>query len=160
MTLTVIIQFYNEISPKTEIKMSLKTKFMLIRLVLTRYMFVVHIFTHDDAMDMEANMERLLLKKLIDWKEKKTKKPLIIKGARQVGKTHLIREFGNGYYSNVVEINFERQLEYVELFQKTRYPQDILNYLQISFPSVKFDAKTLLFFDEIQACSSALTANF
>lgn len=72
--------------------------------------------------------------------------------------TYSVREFANRMYTDIVEINFERQLEYQSLFEQTRDPKDILEFLNLSFRDVTFDKNTLLFFDEIQASSSALTA--
>lgn len=103
-------------------------------------------------------MKRDMIEKLKEWKVNPNKKPLIIKGARQVGKTYAIREFAKESYQTLVEINFERDLEYLEIFKQSRKPEDILNYLQISFLDKEFDENTLLFMDEIQACSDALTA--
>ncbi len=85
------------------------------------------------------------------------KKPLIIKGARQVGKTYSVREFAKRNYQNLIEINFERELEYVELFKSTRNPKEILEYLKLANVDVSFNKNTLLFLDEIQASSEALT---
>lgn len=103
-------------------------------------------------------MKRKILNDLMKWKEKTQKKPLIIKGARQVGKTYIIREFAQKAYEDLVEINFERDLEFMELFKKTHNPQEILQYLEVSFMDKTFDQKTLFFMDEIQACSDALTS--
>lgn len=107
---------------------------------------------------MVINMEREITDKLKQWKKSYYKKPLIIKGARQVGKTYAIREFAKECYQDIVEINFERDLEYVDLFNSTRNPREILNYLQIAFMDKNFNQETLFFMDEIQACSSALTS--
>jgi len=103
-------------------------------------------------------MKRLIEDKLQAWYKSNNKKPLIIKGARQVGKTYSIREFAKKNYDQLVEINFEKQLEYGVLFEKTRRPQEILEYLQLSFLDISFDSKTLLFLDEIQASPGVLTA--
>ncbi len=103
-------------------------------------------------------MKRLIDDKLNSWYRSYDKKPLIIKGARQVGKTYSVREFAKAYYKHVVEINFEKQVEYVNLFEKTKNPKEILDYLQLSFLEVPFDSTTLLFLDEIQASTHALTA--
>ena len=102
-------------------------------------------------------MEREIVQKLVEWKQRPNKKPVIIKGARQVGKTYAVREFAKYHYKNIVEINFERDLEFVKLFNDTRKPSDILSYLQLTYLDIEFDSDTLLFLDEIQACSSALT---
>lgn len=92
------------------------------------------------------------------WKENSHKKPLIIKGARQVGKTYIIREFAQEAYEDLVEINFERDLEFIDLFKKTHNPKDILQYLEVAFMDKNFNQNTLFFMDEIQACSDALTS--
>lgn len=104
-------------------------------------------------------MYRNIDNKLKTWKEQKNKKPLIIKGARQVGKTYSIREFAKKNYETFIEINFEREKEYIELFNKTSKPSEIISYIQLSNMGKKFNEKsTLIFFDEIQACGNALTA--
>ena len=103
-------------------------------------------------------MKRKILNDLMKWKENPHKKPLIIKGARQVGKTYIIREFAQEAYEDLVEINFERDLEFIDLFKKTHNPKDILQYLEVAFMDKNFDRNTLFFMDEIQACSDALTS--
>lgn len=102
-------------------------------------------------------MERHIMKKLIQWKNSKKKKPLIIKGARQVGKTYIIRQFGKENYRNVLEINFERDLSAREIFQKTHDPKEIYEYFTYFALEERIDQNTLLFLDEIQACPDALT---
>lgn len=102
-------------------------------------------------------MKRQIENDLIKWKNNPHKKPLIIKGSRQVGKTYCIREFARAQYDDFIEINFERNLKMVDLFNKTREPLELLEYLKITYMDVKFDKHTLLFLDEIQACPSALT---
>ena len=103
-------------------------------------------------------MKRKILNDLMKWKENLHKRPLIIKGARQVGKTYIIREFAQEAYEDLVEINFERDLEFIDLFKKTHNPKDILQYLEVAFMDKNFDRNTLFFMDEIQACSDALTS--
>jgi len=103
-------------------------------------------------------MKRYVDAKLQKWYQSNNKKPLIIKGARQIGKTYSIREFASKNYLHLIEINFEKQLEFGKLFEKTRNPIEILEYLKLTFVEVPFDSSTLLFLDEIQACSNALTA--
>ncbi|MFQ6793186.1 MAG: ATP-binding protein [Thomasclavelia sp.] len=103
-------------------------------------------------------MKRKIFDDLMKWKKQSNKKPLIIKGARQVGKTYIIREFAKAAYNDLVEINFERDLEFIELFKNTRNPREILQYCEIAFIDKTFDENTLFFMDEIQACSDALTA--
>lgn len=107
---------------------------------------------------MVIHMKRTIMNDLIKWKNNKQKKPLIIKGARQVGKTYVIREFASNQYKYFVEINFEKDKEYVQLFERTSNPKDLLEYFQIAFMDIPFKEDTLLFLDEIQACSPAFTA--
>ena len=83
-------------------------------------------------------MQRDIMNDVLKWKNSKNKKPLIIKGARQVGKTYAIREFAKTSYKHLVEINFERDLEFVKLFNKKRNQKEILDYLKISFFVVVF----------------------
>lgn len=103
-------------------------------------------------------MKRTILNQLRIWKQKPDKRPLIIKGARQVGKTYIIREFARTAYQDMVEINFERDLELKRIFEKAHKPKELLEYLQLSYLDKSFDSQTLLFMDEIQACPDALTA--
>ena len=107
---------------------------------------------------MEVSMKRLLLENLVKWKKSLTKKPLILKGARQVGKTYLIRKFANEYYEDLIEINFERDHEFQELFKQTKTAHDLLQYFELTYMDIQFDNDTLLFLDEIQACGDAFTA--
>lgn len=102
-------------------------------------------------------MKRQIENDLIKWKKNPHKKPLIIKGSRQVGKTFCIREFAKSQYHDFIEINFERNLKMVDLFNKTREPNELLEYLKITYMDSVFDENTLLFLDEVQACPSALT---
>ena len=103
-------------------------------------------------------MKRKIEQQLLKWKQMPNKKPLLIKGARQVGKTYSIRAFGKENYKYMVEINFERDISYIELFNKTQNPIELLDYLKISFMDIPFLKDTLLFLDEIQACPDAITA--
>lgn len=103
-------------------------------------------------------MERTLLSNLKQWKEKPNKKILILQGARQTGKTWLIRQFGKQYYKRFVEINFERDQRHNQFFSRNSNPLEILNYLQLSYPEIVFDRDTLLFLDEIQSCPLAITS--
>lgn len=103
-------------------------------------------------------MKRIIYNDLIEWKNKKVKKPLIIKGARQVGKTYIIREFAKNNYKNLVEINFERDHEFQKLFKQTKTAHDLLQYFELTYMDIQFDNDTLLFLDEIQACGDAFTA--
>lgn len=103
-------------------------------------------------------MERKILKKLQKWKDDKEKMPLIIYGARQVGKTYTILSFGKQYYKNVAYINFEDNTEIAKIFEKDLEIERIIKELQVKLGITILKEDTLLFFDEIQACERALTS--
>jgi predicted AAA+ superfamily ATPase len=85
------------------------------------------------------------------WKKKADKKPLIVKGARQVGKTESIRQFGRANYEYVVEINFALQKKFRTIFDNGYEVEDILKNISFLDPSLRFvPGKTLIFFDELQ----------
>ncbi len=103
-------------------------------------------------------MERLLMKDLLEWKNKRRRKPLIIHGARQVGKTWIMKEFGKRYYSDTVYINFENNERMNRLFEGNLDTKRIVEALQIE-SGKKIDPETcLLIFDEIQEAPRALTS--
>jgi predicted AAA+ superfamily ATPase len=93
---------------------------------------------------------------LNDWKQRKTRKPLIIRGARQVGKTWLIDEFAKGF-DVFVKINFEEHPEYCDLFS-TNEVGTILENISLTFGKKIIEGQTLLFLDEIQICPQAISA--
>ncbi|MBI4410889.1 MAG: ATP-binding protein [Deltaproteobacteria bacterium] len=95
-------------------------------------------------------MFRFAQNDLIRWKDKPDRKPLIVRGARQVGKSFLISEFGKSHFDDVVEINFERLPEHAEFF-KERSPQKIIQLIEAATDTTITPGKTLLFLDEAQA---------
>lgn len=104
-------------------------------------------------------MKRLINEYLINWKESLDRKPLIIKGARQVGKTYAILEFGKENYKNTVYINFEGDKERLaSIFSKDLNPIRIISELSFYSNQTIFESDTLIVFDEIQACEQALTS--
>lgn len=103
-------------------------------------------------------MKRDLSDKLLAWKSSPARKPLIVKGARQVGKTHTTREFGQKHYRNIVECNFEKDKELASLFARNLNPESIISYLETYFKTRIEKENTLIFFDEIQECGEALTS--
>ncbi|MCM1126898.1 MAG: ATP-binding protein [Lachnospiraceae bacterium] len=103
-------------------------------------------------------MERLLMKELIKWKGKRNRKPLIINGARQVGKTWLMQEFGKCYFENTVYINFENNQRMKNVFEMDYDIERILSALKIECGSGIEADNTLLIFDEIQEIPRALSA--
>lgn len=95
-------------------------------------------------------MERLLLKKLIEWKEKKHRKPLILWGARQVGKTWLMKEFGSSYFSNFVYISFYNNSRMSSIFEEDYDAKRIINAIEVNQHIKIIPGETLLIFDEVQ----------
>ncbi len=103
-------------------------------------------------------MYRDAMEKLYKWKQKKNRKPLLIRGARQVGKTWLMQTFGREAYKKVVYVNFENNKQMEDLFEADLRPDKIITGMEI-FMDQKITAEdTLLIFDEIQAVPRALTA--
>lgn len=100
-----------------------------------------------------------MYKYLINWKQKKDKSALIIKGARQVGKSYLVREFGRNEYEGYIEINFLKNPLYKNIFKGDLSAEEIFKRLSAYIPNLKIiPFKTLLFLDEIQVCAEARTA--
>lgn len=104
-------------------------------------------------------IKRKIYKYLINWKQKKDKSALIIKGARQVGKSYLVREFGRNEYESYIEINFLKNPLYKNIFKGDLSAEEIFKRLSAYIPNLKIiPFKTLLFLDEIQVCAEARTA--
>ena len=103
-------------------------------------------------------MKRHIFKNLHRWKESASRKPLILKGARQVGKTYALLKFGEQAYENIAYLNFETSPQLHELFSKGLNPQNIIKVLTIELSSEIIPGKTLIFFDEIQECPDALNS--
>lgn len=104
-------------------------------------------------------MERLAMKELVKWKNSKYRKPLILKGVRQVGKTWLLKEFAKTHYGNIAYFNFDEHPEYKQFFESTKDVERILeNLMLISGETINQDKPetTLIVFDEIQECPNAL----
>ena len=104
-------------------------------------------------------LKRKLYKKLLEWKNSENKKCLIIKGARQVGKTYLVQTFGRAEYSSFIEINFIRQPELKQIFEGGLSGEEIFKKISAYIHDAEFvEGSTLLFIDEIQRCGNARTA--
>lgn len=101
-------------------------------------------------------MKRNILNSLKKWKRDPKRKPLLLMGARQVGKTHILHEFGRTEYDNYVYLNFEDMLTLCSLFANSLNPHDIINVLSIEKHVQIHPHTTLLVFDEVQECPSAL----
>jgi len=103
-------------------------------------------------------MKRAAYSTLLDWKNNPHRKPLIIQGARQVGKTFLMKQFGENEFEQVAYFNFESQPLLYNLFANELSPKRIIQGLEL-LSNLNIDTKrTLIIFDEIQACKNAITA--
>lgn len=103
-------------------------------------------------------MYRKIMKFLEMWKENEHRKPLILQGARQVGKTYSILEFGRTYYENVVYFNFETNPKLKETFEEDISPSYLIPILSHIAGQTIVKDKTLIIFDEVQLCERALTS--
>ena len=103
-------------------------------------------------------MHRNAINRLIGWKNDPDRKPLIVKGARQVGKTWLMNEFGKTRYSNYVYFNFDEEDELKSIFEVNKNPHRIIELLSLLIGQKIIPGETLIIFDEIQECSAALNA--
>lgn len=103
-------------------------------------------------------MERKIVKKLLSWKESKKRMPLLIYGARQVGKTYTALTFGKKYYRNTVYFNMEESTEITAIFERDLNPERIVRELSAKCGQNIFKEDTLIIFDEIQTCERALTS--
>ncbi len=103
-------------------------------------------------------MERTLIYKLVEWKNKTSRKPLILKGVRQCGKTYLLKEFGKRYYEDTAYFNFEETEALKAVFEKDYDTKRIVFELGLHCGKTIQPGTTLLFFDEIQECGRAITA--
>ncbi len=103
-------------------------------------------------------IKRTILRQLTEWKNKPGRKPLILQGARQVGKTWLLKHFGNQYFESTAYFNFDRQVELKQFFETTKDPKRILENLSLVHGKAILPQSTLVIFDEIQECNEALNA--
>ena len=102
-------------------------------------------------------MKRLAEKQVLEWKDSQRRKPLIIRGARQVGKTWLVENFLAKQFDSFIKIDLEKRRDVHTLFDGNLDPKTILTYLELEVGRI-IPGKTLLFFDEIQACPRAIMA--
>ena len=103
-------------------------------------------------------MKRFILNELIKWKESKYRKPLILKGERQIGKTYILKQFGQENYDGVAYFNFDHDEDLYNLFNNTKNPKRILEQLAFIYGRAIIPGKTLIIFDEIQECPNALNS--
>ena len=103
-------------------------------------------------------MERLVLRNLVEWKASPYRKPLILKGVRQVGKTWILKEFGRRCYENTAYFNFDENNEYRQFFETTKDVDRILQNLMLASGQKILPEKTLIIFDEVQDCPNVINS--
>ncbi len=103
-------------------------------------------------------MERLIMKQLYAWKSSLYRKPLILKGVRQVGKTWVLKEFGRKYYENTAYFNFDENEEYKQFFETAKDVDRILQNLMLASNQKISPEKTLIIFDEVQDCPKVINS--
>lgn len=103
-------------------------------------------------------MRRTAMEKLVAWKSSDERKPMVLKGARQVGKTWLMKEFGKNYYKSFVYFNFDEEDELKSIFETNKNPQRIIELLSMIAGEKIYPEDTLIIFDEVQECPEALNA--
>lgn len=103
-----------------------------------------------------ANLKRNAIKDLLNWKVSEERKPLVLKGARQVGKTWLMKEFGQNHYDSYVYFNFDEEDELKSIFDTNKNPKRIVELLSMIAGEKILPGETLIIFDEIQECPEAL----
>ncbi len=104
-------------------------------------------------------LKRKIDKYLIEWKNSKNKLPLIVKGARQTGKTNAIRNFGKNNYKTFIEINFVLQPQFKTIFEEGFEVENIIKNITLKMPELELNEhNTLIFFDEMQDCVSTATS--
>lgn len=103
-------------------------------------------------------MERKISARLRQWKDDHNRKPLLLYGARQVGKTYSVLDFGKTHYANTIYVNFEANTEAANIFARDLNPERIVKELSALYAQTILPSDTLIFFDEIQVCERALTS--
>ncbi len=106
---------------------------------------------------MDQAMKRDISSILVDWKKADSRKPLIIRGARQIGKTWVVRDLGRNHFESFVEINFEQRPELKMVFESL-VPKEIVKLISLNLNQNITPGKTLLFLDEIQDCPNAISS--
>ncbi len=103
-------------------------------------------------------MRRNAIEDLIKWKSSEERKPMVLKGARQVGKTWLMKEFGKNYYDSYVYFNFDEEEELKSIFEVNKNPYRIIELLSMVAGEKIVPGETLIIFDEVQECPEALNS--
>ncbi len=109
--------------------------------------------------DTDIMLKRKIYRELLQWKNGSTHDCVLVKGARQVGKTYIVREFGRREYQNFIEINFLRDPDLKDIFSGSLDADEIYKRMTANIPNIRImEGSTLIFLDEIQKCSAARTA--
>jgi len=103
-------------------------------------------------------MKRKILDSLVEWKDSEERKPLILNGARQVGKTYILEQFGTQYFENIVYLNMEIEGAVHNFIENELSPRKIIQFIESTKRQEIIPGKTLIFFDEIQASERTLTS--
>lgn len=103
-------------------------------------------------------MKRKITQQLVEWKNSSARKPLILNGARQVGKTFILREFGRENYKNTVYVNLESNGTVASMFNDDISPSKLIKYLEAETGERILPNETLIILDEIQSCERAVTS--
>lgn len=103
-------------------------------------------------------MKRNAIQALLKWKSDEDRKPMVLKGARQVGKTWLMKEFGAHYYNSYVYFNFDEEEELASIFKANKNPHRIVELLSMIADKKIIPGETLIIFDEVQECPEALNS--
>lgn len=104
------------------------------------------------------DIEREIITELIKWKDSSSHRPLLIQGARQIGKTWVMKHFGKRYFENVAYFNFDSNEELSQEFERSKQPERLLKALALYTEGPITPGKTLIIFDEIQECPNALNS--
>ena len=132
-------------------KMAFKTKIVIDKTAAIYYNII-------EKNIIGAAMKRDILDKLVSWKNSADRKPLVLKGVRQCGKTFILKEFGEKHYSDVAYYNFEEMASLADIFERDFDVQRILFELGLVRGKTIAEGATLIIFDEIQECGRALTS--
>ena len=103
-------------------------------------------------------MKRLIEADLLHWKKREDRKPLLLSGIRQVGKTWTVQAFGRQHFKEMLVVNFEKEPRYADIFRKTKTPSKIMQEFALLHGKTYEPRDTLLFLDEVQSCNEALNA--
>lgn len=110
----------------------------------------------DSIVRMVVHLKRNAIEDLIKWKSSEERKPMVLKGARQVGKTWLMKEFGQNYYESFVYFNFDEEDDLKSIFETNKNPHSIIELFSMIAGKKILPHETLIIFDEIQECPEAL----